>query len=89
MLQALNGCQKVVTDSGGIQKEAFVLEKPCITLRETEWVETVAEGWNRIIDLEKDEIVSVINEFMPIKSPNNIFGQSGVSERIIEIIENF
>ena len=38
MLQALNGCQKVVTDSGGIQKEAFVLEKPCITLRETEWV---------------------------------------------------
>ena len=51
--------------------------------------ETVTEGWNRIIDLEKDEIVSVINEFMPIKSPNNIFGQSGVSERIIEIIENF
>jgi len=89
MLQALNGCEKVITDSGGIQKEAFVLKKPCITLRETEWVETVKEGWNKIIDLEKDDIVTLANEFMPIKPPNNIFGQNGVSEKIIEIIENF
>lgn len=49
MIALLDGCAEVITDSGGLQKEAYFHRKPCITLRsETEWVETVAAGWNRL-----------------------------------------
>lgn len=49
MLALLDGCTRVLTDSGGLQKEAYFFRKPCITLRDaTEWVETVDAGWNRL-----------------------------------------
>jgi len=53
----------VITDSGGIQKEAFILNKPCITLRETtEWIETVEYGANRLLNLEQNQILESIKE---------------------------
>lgn len=49
MMALLDGCERVLTDSGGLQKEAFFCRKPCITLRDTtEWVETIEAGWNRL-----------------------------------------
>ena len=49
MIALLDGCTRVLTDSGGLQKEAYFFRKPCITLRSaTEWVETVEAGWNRL-----------------------------------------
>ena len=49
MMALLDGCTRVLTDSGGLQKEAYFFRKPCITLRDaTEWVETVEAGWNRL-----------------------------------------
>ena len=49
MIALLDGCTRVLTDSGGLQKEAYFFRKPCITLRNaTEWVETIEAGWNRL-----------------------------------------
>lgn len=49
MIALLDGCSRVLTDSGGLQKEAYFFRKPCVTLRDaTEWVETVEAGWNRL-----------------------------------------
>jgi UDP-GlcNAc3NAcA epimerase len=49
MIALLAGCRRMLTDSGGLQKEAYFLRKPCVTLRDaTEWIETVEAGWNRL-----------------------------------------
>lgn len=55
MLTLLDACSAVLTDSGGLQKEAFWMNRPCVTLRsETEWVETLEGGWNHIVGLDAD-----------------------------------
>ncbi len=77
---------KIITDSGGIQKEAYILKKPCITLRtETEWIETVESGWNLLINPVEKNISMKISEFSPPATQANIFGQN-VTNQMIEII---
>ncbi|MEO7834308.1 MAG: UDP-N-acetylglucosamine 2-epimerase (non-hydrolyzing) [Ginsengibacter sp.] len=78
--------KRIVTDSGGIQKEAYILKKPCITLRsETEWVETVEEKWNLLVDPADKQICAKINSFIVPENQADIFGKD-VSERMLEII---
>lgn len=80
-------CKKIVTDSGGVQKEAFFMNKPCITMRdETEWVETVENGWNIIVGTDKAKILDGIVNFIPNKAQTNIFGDGHAAEKILEII---
>ncbi len=84
----LNSC-KVITDSGGIQKEAYMLKKPCITLRsETEWVETVDSGWNRLFNLQDESnLAETIELFTPQLPYKNLFGKN-ILENMNSIIDS-
>lgn len=79
--------EKIVTDSGGVQKEAFFLQKPCITMRdETEWIETVQNGWNKIVGTDKNKIVDAIVNFYPKNKQRDIFGDGKAAHKILDII---
>ncbi|KGM96424.1 UDP-N-acetylglucosamine 2-epimerase [Clostridium novyi A str. 4552] len=79
--------KKIVSDSGGVQKEAFFLDVPCITLRdETEWIETVDNGWNIIVGADKAKIKDAILNFEPNQEKKNSFGDGNAAERIVNII---
>jgi UDP-N-acetylglucosamine 2-epimerase len=81
-----NFSKRIITDSGGIQKEAYILRKPCITLRtETEWVETVEEKWNLIVNTADKTINAKISGFKITEKQNDIFGKK-VTDRMIKII---
>jgi len=83
-----NFAKRIITDSGGIQKEAFILKKPCITLRtETEWIETVEEKWNLLINPSDKNIASKISSFNPPKDQQEVFGKN-VTEKMIKIINH-
>ncbi|MBL4938124.1 UDP-N-acetylglucosamine 2-epimerase (non-hydrolyzing) [Clostridium sp. YIM B02515] len=87
MLNLEMNSEKIVTDSGGVQKEAYFMAKPCITLRnETEWVETVEAGWNIIVGTNKDKISKAIAEFSPSGIQKNIFGDGNASTEILNKI---
>jgi UDP-GlcNAc3NAcA epimerase len=91
MLMLLNNCNKVLTDSGGLQKEAFFAKKECVTLRnETEWIETVEAKANVIVGPDKEKIITEALKqnnvnFDEIKSP---FGDGNTSQIIIDILKN-
>ena len=83
-----NSADKIITDSGGIQKEAYILKKPCITLRtETEWVETVDEKWNLLVDPSENDIAFKIESFKAAGNQKEIFGKN-VTEKMIQIIND-
>lgn len=89
MLQLEKNSRKILTDSGGVQKEAYILGVPTITLRDnTEWVETVEDGWNVLVGAQKEEILKAIREFEPEEEQREVFGRGDASEKIVEIIEN-
>ena len=80
--------KKILTDSGGMQKEAYIFKVPCITLRNTtEWTETVEDGWNVLVGADKDTIIEMTNDFEPSLNTHNYkFGEGNASEKINEII---
>jgi UDP-N-acetylglucosamine 2-epimerase len=83
-----NSAKRIITDSGGIQKEAYILKKPCITLRtETEWVETVDEKWNLLINPSEKNIAGKIASFSPPDYQRDVFGKN-VTEKMVKIIND-
>ena len=89
MLQAMANARKILTDSGGMQKEAYLLGVPCITLRDTtEWVETVEDGWNVRVGADRGKIVEAIRTFLPEKERSMIFGEAGASGRISALLRS-
>ncbi len=81
---------KILTDSGGIQKEAYILKVPCVTLREnTEWIETVEDGWNMLVGARKDRILGAIRDFGPSGEQRRAYGDGRASEKILRAIDEF
>jgi UDP-GlcNAc3NAcA epimerase len=77
----------VLTDSGGVQKEAYWYGVPCITLRTTtEWVETVETGWNRLVGTDPDLIVQAVREVRAPADRPVLYGDGRASERIADLL---
>lgn len=85
-LEKLAEC--ILTDSGGIQKEAFWAGTRCITLRkETEWVETVDIGWNVLVDADKDAIIDRYTSFHPTGTRPPVYGDGKASVQIVHQLD--
>ncbi|MDZ7271573.1 MAG: UDP-N-acetylglucosamine 2-epimerase (non-hydrolyzing) [candidate division KSB1 bacterium] len=90
MLQLEKHARAILTDSGGVQKEAYFFGVPCITMRtETEWVETVADGWNCLVGTDAKAIAEAIRSFAPKGPRNNHYGDGTACEKIVAIVEQF
>lgn len=88
MLYLTKNAKKIITDSGGLQKECYILDVPCITVREqTEWVETLQKGYNRLSNIEENELLKNINE-AKIQDDNKIYyyGKGDATIKIKEIL---
>jgi len=91
MLHLMKHAKKILTDSGGIQKEAYVMGVPCITMREnTEWVETLQGGWNVLVGADKQRILAAILADVKTSADNSVFGKGDTAKRIVSVIhKNF
>jgi UDP-N-acetylglucosamine 2-epimerase (non-hydrolysing)/UDP-GlcNAc3NAcA epimerase len=82
----LLGARRVLTDSGGVQKEAYLAGVPCITLRATtEWRETVEAGWNVLVDLDADAARAALEREPPRERPP-LYGDGRAGERVVEAL---
>lgn len=83
----LHGARAVLTDSGGVQKEAYLAGVPCVTLRDTtEWTETVDSGWNVLVDLDAAAAVRALDRAVPEDRPE-LYGDGRASERVVAALD--
>ncbi|MEI6435527.1 MAG: UDP-N-acetylglucosamine 2-epimerase (non-hydrolyzing) [Bacteroidota bacterium] len=90
MMKLIMDAAKVLTDSGGLQKEAYFLNKQCITLRtETEWIETLHDRWNIIAGSDPERIETAVNSPLPVAPRHTGFGDGASAEKILEKLISF
>jgi UDP-N-acetylglucosamine 2-epimerase len=85
-LELARNARAVLTDSGGVQKEAYLLGVPCVTLRDTtEWVETVETGWNTLVDLDREAALAAMERTPPRERPE-LYGGGRAAERVRDVV---
>ena len=89
-LALLQESAAVVTDSGGVQKEAYLAGIPCVTLRDTtEWTETVELGWNRLVGLDVQQVLAALNGLQRPASRPELYGGGHAARRVVEALERW
>lgn len=89
MLWLEKNARLILTDSGGVQKEAYWFETPCVTLREeTEWVETVEAGWNVVVGTQRERIINAVRNVSTPDARPNLFGDGDASQKIVRLLED-
>jgi UDP-GlcNAc3NAcA epimerase len=87
MLVLERNARLVVTDSGGVTREAYFLGVPCVTLRnETEHVETVTHGWNTLAGADPERIIAAVRDFRPAEQRPPVFGDGAAARRIVDLL---
>ncbi len=92
MIALLKGCELVLTDSGGLQKEAYFFKKPCVTMREqTEWVELIEEGVNILTGSDGEKILNAADEMTQknVSFDNQLYGDGHAADLIVEDLLNY
>jgi UDP-N-acetylglucosamine 2-epimerase len=88
MLILEKNARAIITDSGGIQKEAYIFGVPCITLRnDTEWWETVDAGWNTLVGADPDQIIPAVRKAAVLDERPDLFGDGKAAEKIANLIK--
>jgi UDP-N-acetylglucosamine 2-epimerase len=87
-LQLEYNAKKIITDSGGVQREAYFLQKPCINIYDhTYWPEIEEDGWQIVTGINKEKIIHDIKTFQPRDKQSQLFGDGKAAEKIVNIIE--
>lgn len=87
MVALTRNSRLVLTDSGGLQKEAYWLGVPCLTMRdETEWVETVAIGWNMLVGPDSEKIIEAIHSFRPSGRRPALYGDGSAAQKCVDLL---
>jgi UDP-GlcNAc3NAcA epimerase len=88
MVSLASSARMVLTDSGGLQKEAYWLGVPCLTLREeTEWVETVEASWNTLVGSDSEKIVEGVRAVVPIASRPSLYGDGCAAAQCVRLLQ--
>jgi UDP-N-acetylglucosamine 2-epimerase (non-hydrolysing) len=88
-VRLLDASERVATDSGGVQKEAFYLDTPCVTMREeTEWIETVESGWNVLVGADRKAISKELSVNRNLSEKPTPYGEGSAAESIVKILTN-
>lgn len=92
MIKLMSNASLIITDSGGVQKEAYFFKKKCVTLRtETEWLELVNEGVNALTEINSLQIRQKVSDMLrrKVSFDNNLYGNGDASQKICEILRNY